>query len=116
MRRRGALGVMWMSVLLAGGCAKAEPHASGAAREPVDGGRLFQRRCASCHGALGNGGNSMNGPAADLTDPVLHDRLTDGAIHEVIWRGKGRMPAVSGMREDEMRAVTAHIRTLRRAQ
>ena len=80
---------------------------------PIDGSRLFQRRCAACHGALGKG----DGPAsmmqpADLTQPALQQRLSDADLAGVMRQGKGKMPPVSGLTDEEVAALTAFVRSL----
>ncbi|HET7747511.1 MAG TPA: c-type cytochrome [Vicinamibacteria bacterium] len=52
---------------------------------------LFQKNCARCHGAKGDG----EGPAGvDLRDPELQERLTDGEIFWKISTGRKDGPEV----------------------
>lgn len=82
---------------------------------PPDGARLFQRRCAVCHGAEGQGMEmAMGGQSANLTDAALQARLSDAALLRVMLHGAGRMPAVSGLRQDEAAAIAAHVRSIRK--
>ena len=82
---------------------------------PADGVRLFQRRCAVCHGLTGEGQEMAFGArSSNLTEGALHARLTDAALLQVMRNGAGRMPAVTGLRDDEAKAIAAHVRSIRR--
>ncbi len=88
----------------------------GDSSAPPDGARLFARNCAACHGAGGAG----DGPradrrlgSADLTDPALHERLSDADINRVIRRGKRRMNPVGGLNQGERSALIEFVRSLR---
>jgi mono/diheme cytochrome c family protein len=107
---------------------RARPNPVPASTETLAKGRaLYQRHCASCHGAGGRG----DGPAAgfgadipdDLTDPARQDRLTDGEIYwkistglragpEIVMPGFARQIAS----EQDRWKVVAFLRTLRRAE
>jgi mono/diheme cytochrome c family protein len=87
-----------MAAMLIALPALAQEIAPGAAVDPAEGGRLFQYRCATCHGAAGDG----TGPMA----PVLLVQPTDltglqaanGGVfpmERVIARIDGRDPLVS---------------------
>ena len=54
-----------------------------------DGKRLYQRHCATCHGANGEGGpgNDLIPAAPDLTDKEWKHGSTDGAIFSAIKNG-----------------------------
>ena len=92
------------------------PAVEGAAQTgPADGVRLFQRRCAVCHGPTGEGQEMAFGArSSNLTEAALQARLTDAALLQVMRNGVGRMPAVTGLRDDEAKAIAAHVRSIRR--
>lgn len=91
------------------------PSGSETAAQPPDGAKLFQRRCAVCHGAAGEGMEmAMGGHSANLTDSALQLRLTDAALVGLMMNGVGKMPAVSGLRQAEATAIAAHVRSLRK--
>ena len=92
------------------------PAVEGAAPTgPADGVRLFQRRCAVCHGPTGEGQEMAFGArSSNLTEAALQARLTDAALLQVMRNGVGRMPAVTGLRDDEAKAIAAHVRSIRR--
>ncbi len=97
------------------GGAAASNQQAAAPSGPVDGARLFQRRCAVCHGPTGEGQEMAFGArSANLTEAALQARLTEAALLQVMRNGVGRMPAVTGLRDDEARAIAAHVRSIRR--
>jgi len=89
-----------------------------AAMDPlVLGNKIYQERCALCHGPEGKG----DGPAAaglnpkprNHTDGAYMKTRTDEQLLEVIRHGKGGMPAWGGiLNETEIHAVLAHVRSL----
>lgn len=111
----------WVAVLLLGatGCGK-QPEQTAAAvtashAGPPDGARLFQRRCAVCHGSTGEGQEmALGAKSANLADPSVQARLTDADLLRIMRNGVGRMPAVTGLRDDEASAIAAHVRSLRK--
>jgi cytochrome c5 len=83
----------------------------------VLGNKIYQERCALCHGPEGKG----DGPAAaglnpkprNHTDGTYMKTRTDEQLLEVIRHGKGGMPAWGGiLNETEIHAVLKHVRTL----
>ena len=89
-----------------------------AAMDPlVLGNKIYQERCALCHGPEGKG----DGPAAaglnpkprNHTDGAYMKTRTDDQLLEVIEHGKGGMPAWGGiLTETEIHAALKHVRTL----
>ena len=80
----------------------------------ADGAALYKGKCAACHGADGSktkmGANTMrplNG--ADV------QKQSDQELIDLTSKGKGKMPAYEAkMSADEIKAVVAHIRTLKK--
>ncbi len=52
--------------------------------------------------------------SSNLTEGALQARLTDAALLQVMRNGIGRMPAVTGLLDDEAKAIAAHVRSIRR--
>lgn len=78
----------------------------------ADGAEIYRRKCASCHGADGNGGPRKLGP---LSSPELQAK-GDDELFALVGRGSrdGKMPAFRGrIADDELRAVVAFLRTLK---
>jgi len=82
----------------------------GSVTEPAS--ALFQRNCASCHGAGGKGIAGVHTP--DFTDPVLQRGLSAQDITSAIQNGKagGRMPPWSGkLTEVQINSLSSYVRS-----
>jgi cytochrome c oxidase cbb3-type subunit 3 len=86
-----------LATLLPFATAQAEP----------DGGRLYARHCAACHGEQGTGGVGV-----PLALPAFLSSAPDRYLEQTIRQGRpGRvMPAFSQLSDAEVRAIVAHIR------
>ena len=75
--------------------------------------KLFQRQCAQCHGAQGQGLKN----AADLQLPVVQQQ-GDGALFWKITNGNSRraMPSFSGLPELQRWQIVLYLRTLPNAE
>jgi cytochrome c553 len=86
-----------------------------------DGARLFQARCASCHGASGKGKPSAKAPSL-LSNKVKS--MSDDSIRDLIAsRANGEMekkPVHTSIKKrltaDQMNAVVAHLRELQKTK
>ena len=90
-----------------------------ATRESVAAGKaVYQRRCASCHGADGSGGagNDLIGPAPSLVDETWDHGSTDGEIFSVIKNGVPpdfmMVPWKDDLKDDEIWNVVNYLRSL----
>ncbi len=79
--------------------------ATGCAETSIDGAVLYTRYCAACHGADQSGGV---GPALVAGSEAA--ALSDQEYREVITQGAVGMPATTGLNEDQLDALIAHIR------
>jgi mono/diheme cytochrome c family protein len=73
----------------------------------------WERNCASCHGAQGEG-NGPQGPltkARNLRDPAWQAAATDEGIAQVIRNGRGMMPA-SKLPEPTVQSLVRLVRLL----
>lgn len=82
--------------------------------------QVFTRRCAVCHGALGNGTGSLTAAygakPANLTAQMFRD-YADGQIYWAIVHGKNAMPSQAAELDDKERWAAVHyVRALQRAQ
>lgn len=79
---------------------------------------VFQRSCASCHGA-GREQKVALGfkvPPPDLTAAALQARLSDADFRRIIREGKGQMPPFGKMLDDdEVTDLLAYLRSLSRS-
>jgi mono/diheme cytochrome c family protein len=91
---------------------------SRAQRTPVERGHgVFLRSCAGCHGANGKGTKppGFATPPRDLTDPALHERLTDDSIRDTVTHGKGQMPPFgAALSAEDVSDLVVYVRSLRR--
>lgn len=82
---------------------------AGSPELAAGGRKLFQRQCAQCHGAQGQGLKN----AADLQLPVVQQQ-GDGALFWKITNGNPRraMPSFSGLPEMQRWQIVLYLRTL----
>jgi cbb3-type cytochrome c oxidase subunit III len=81
----------------------------------ADGGTIFKKNCAICHGADGKGIPTFKTP--NFTDPKWQASAKDKDIREVIKNGKKGtlMQGFAGQLNDqEISAVIAYIRSLKK--
>ena len=123
MKKRFYGGMLFflLTVVLAA-CATAtstptpEPAATATPDPVTQGGQVFVRICAQCHGENAEGyANELNAPALDASEHAFHH--PDQQIHSWIVNGKlgvGRqMPSLGDQLTDgEVHAVIAYLHTL----
>ena len=76
--------------------------------------KLYQAKCASCHGPDG-AGNSTVGKALKVRD--FHDpdvqKQSDADLTSIIAKGKNKMPAYEKtLKPDEIKGLAAYVREL----
>jgi mono/diheme cytochrome c family protein len=80
-------------------------------------GKEIFNRCAVCHGESGEGKEAM-AKMFDVKMPVFNSKeiqsMDNAAIKKVILEGKGKMPPVSNLTDQQVSDVIAFIRTLSR--
>lgn len=88
---------------------KSNPYTAEA--DIAQGGKVFDARCAGCHGFRGSGGRGT-----DLSQPVLPRAADDESLFRIIYRGipGTEMPSASHMTEREVWQVAAYVRSLGR--
>lgn len=81
----------------------------------------WEKNCAKCHGPDGKGDTKMGKKLdiKDLTDSKVQGSLKDEEMLKAIKDGvkdgdKTRMKAVEGLNDDEMKALVAFVRTLKK--
>jgi mono/diheme cytochrome c family protein len=82
--------------------------------------KLFEAKCARCHGALGKGDGEDGDPDRqadmDLTVAARAARNTDGTVFYKLWNGRAtpKMPAFSEQISKEQGwTIVAYVQTLR---
>jgi cytochrome c553 len=82
----------------------------------------WDKNCAKCHGPDGKGQTKMGQKLEikDLTDAKLQAQLTDDQAFKAIKEGikdkdgKIKMKAAEGVSDDDIKALVAHVRTLKK--
>jgi cytochrome c553 len=81
----------------------------------------WDKSCKKCHGADGKGDTPMGKKLEikDFTDAKYQASLKDDAMLKAIKEGvkdgdKTRMKAVEGLSDEEMKALVAYVRTLKK--
>jgi mono/diheme cytochrome c family protein len=85
--------------------------------ENTDASRLYEKKCAECHGKDGRS-KSLKGKfshARDLTDAEWQQRVSDERIYNSIANGKGKMPAFGKKLSDaEISSLATYVRGLKK--
>ena len=82
----------------------------------------WENNCASCHGADGRGDTKMGKKLKikDLTDATVQASFKDEDAVKAVKtgikdaNGKERMKPVEGLTDEEITALVAHVRTLKK--
>jgi mono/diheme cytochrome c family protein len=90
------------------------PSVSVHAQDSIDGKKIYDSKCASCHGI--DGKISALGLALGSKDlrSAEAQKTTDDQMKQLISEGKDKMPAYKNtLSADEMSAVIKYLRTLK---
>lgn len=84
----------------------------------AEGERVVKERCILCHGESGKGdgpgGAALNPKPRNWTDHAYMSTKTDDELYDVIYNGKGSMPAwgkTGILTESEIRSAIMKVRT-----
>jgi mono/diheme cytochrome c family protein len=81
-----------------------------------DGKTVYAKKCATCHGDKGEGkpaiAKSLKVELRPLGAPEVQAK-SDADMAKSINEGAGKMKPVKGLSEDDVKAVIAHVRTLK---
>jgi len=91
--------------------------APGYAADAAAGKELFLKKCASCHGAAGEGKDSIAKMLKVEIRPFTSKEVqakTDADLKKPILEGTGKMKAVAGIDAQAADDVVAFIRTLKK--
>jgi cytochrome c553 len=83
---------------------------------------LYEKSCVKCHGADGKGETKMGKKVGvkDLTDAKIQGEFTDEQAFKTIKEGKKDkedkvlMKPIEGATDDEIKALVAHVRSLKK--
>jgi cytochrome c6 len=84
------------------------------AAQAQDGAALYKTKCVACHGADGTGsamGKKMG--AHDFTSAEVQ-KMSDEELSGIITGGKNKMPKYATLKPEEVKALVAHIRSLKK--
>ena len=93
----------------------AVPLLSAGKGDAAAGKAVYTKRCATCHGAAGEGKGAI---AKMLKVEMRHlgskevQAKTDADLRKVITEGNGKMKPVTGLNEKELADLLAYLRTL----
>ena len=80
---------------------------------------IYKAKCALCHGPSGMGDGpgaaALNPKPRNLQDTEYMKTRTDQELHDVIWNGKGAMPAwgkTGALTEEQVQAMVKYVRSL----
>lgn len=73
-----------------------------------DGSATYKAKCAMCHGA---DGSKM---AAHDLQAAAAQGMSDADLGALITNGKGKMPASKSLKPDQVTALVAYVRTLKK--
>jgi mono/diheme cytochrome c family protein len=74
--------------------------------------KLYQSKCAACHGPDGSGNTTVGKTLKirDLRDPDVQ-KQSDADLAAIIAKGKEKMPAYEkSLKESDIKGLVAHIR------
>ena len=77
-----------------------------------DGATVFKGKCAGCHGAKGEGKPAMKAPALAGTS-LSADQITTMVSKGAADKKAPHTKAVSGITEDQAKAVAEYVKTLK---
>jgi len=76
---------------------------------------LFTNRCQGCHGPDGKGSPTM-AKALQTTIPDLTSseigKKPDKELLEALSKGRGKMPATTGLSDKELKDLVSHVKSL----
>lgn len=88
----------------------------------ADGKTNYEEQCAKCHGKDGKGQTTMGKKyeAKDYSDAKVQEKVTDAAAIKAVKEGfknadgKQLMKPSENLTDDDIKAVVAHLRTLKK--
>jgi cytochrome c6 len=105
-------GVILLASAISGAPAMPAPAGDASA-----GRSTFKGRCQTCHGANGEGNETLSRALGAHIPAMNSDQVqgkSDDEIKTVITGGKGKMTAIKGLSDDDIANVIAFIRTFKK--
>ena len=117
-RRTRALLLSGVALSILASCREDRlPEGEGRATALAGGRRIYEKKCASCHGMTGDGKTVTAGrfPYANLIDQKWRSDGSSEAIERQIRKGHDPMPSFQGkLTDQEIRDTTAYVVELSR--
>ena len=111
-----AVALLGITASVIPGTSAQEPAGKKGGVTQVRAKELWDRDCAFCHNANGDGKTDMakDFPAGDLTDAKTLAGKSDQEIYDIIRKGKGKMFPEDATRakDDEVKALVEYVKTL----
>ena len=89
--------------------------ALAASQDVTAGKTVYTNRCKMCHGADGTGNPAMGRMLKVEFRPLSSDYIQDkkdAELTEIITKGKGKMAAVRGLSDQQLKDIIAYVRSL----
>ncbi|HEX4946535.1 MAG TPA: cytochrome c [Blastocatellia bacterium] len=79
-----------------------------------DAATIYKTKCASCHGLDGSG-NTAAGKKLKVRDLRSAEvkKMSEPQMHDIIAKGKGKMPAGKGLNDDQVKQLVTHVRSMK---
>ena len=107
----------WMGMILVLLLMMGTPALVAQKGDATAGKAVYDKRCASCHAAGGEGKEAI----AKMFKVEMHplgskevQAMSDGDLRKGITEGKGKMAAVKGLSDKELADVIAFVRSLKK--
>jgi mono/diheme cytochrome c family protein len=88
-----------------------------AAGDAAAGKEVFSKKCASCHGATGDGNETVAKMLKVEIKPLSSKEvqaMSDADLKKIVLEGMGKMKAVTGIDAKAADNVVAYVRTLKK--
>lgn len=96
---------------------------ASAIAQAQDGKKIYQQRCAFCHGDTGKGdgpsGQALQPAPKDFSQPAFWASIGDGGVRKAIENGKPGTAMIGFkniMKPEEIDAVASHVESFRPAK
>src|SRR5271155_2369916 len=107
-------GIILLASAISGAAEMPSPAGDAAAGKST-----FKNRCQTCHGANGEGNETLSRALGAHIPAMSSDQVqgkSDEEIKTVIMEGKGKMTTIKGLSDDDIANVIAFVRTFKKKE